>query len=176
MTGEIALSDEPAEGIAEHDRPFDTEYIAKAHHVIGPCVECPLVGHSPVAAPVAAVVVHDELGDVSQWAEPELRSDVIEARTAMHRDDRRPVSHLRAIVIGYESEPIDVDEQPDPVPNVHTHRKNLSATTKRKVSLRGLFEGLPESGIQAIDRTYPSSSTVCCFGGGSCERTTSPAR
>ena len=73
------------------------------------------------------MVVHDELADITQWTQSQLRSDVIETWPAVHRNDCRAVPHCSAAVISDESEPVDVDEQPDSFPNVHTHRPRLDA-------------------------------------------------
>ena len=97
MALDVALRDEAAERLAEHDRLLDAEGIAEAHDVVGKGVERPLLGRAPVAAAMAAMVVVDDLRDVGQARERRFEAGVVVAGAAVEENESGLFSEVRAI-------------------------------------------------------------------------------
>src|SRR4051812_24287899 len=122
---EVALRDEATKRRAEHDRLLDAEGVAQVHHVVGPRVEVPLGRIVTVAAALPAVVVEQQLGDVTQLRQRRrLEHRVVGARTAVEEDDGGALAHRRSV--GDETGPVDIDEQPDATTDVDLHGRDGS--------------------------------------------------
>lgn len=131
MSTEVALGDEAAEGVAEHDRLVDLDRVTQPHHVVGPRVEVPLVGRAPIAAPLPAVVVHHHLRHVAQEVHAQLVRGVVHTRPAVQQKQRGPLHQLP--VDRHEPQPVDIDVDPDPTTDVDAH---VVAPTFRRGSCR----------------------------------------
>ncbi|HZB22660.1 MAG TPA: hypothetical protein VE444_02345 [Gaiellaceae bacterium] len=101
--------DDPAERCAEHDRSVQIERFAQGDDVVRPVVDRPPCKLAVVAAPVAAVVVVDELRDLGQRVELRPEDRVVDARPAVKREDRRPLAHR--VALGRELRAEHLDEE-----------------------------------------------------------------
>ena len=113
MTGGVGQRHHAAEGCAEHDRRDDAEGLAERAHVIAPLRQVPAFARPVLAAPVAAMVEIDDLGDVGQRGVSRPVDRMIGAGAAMQHEQGRLLPHDRSI--GGEFATLDVEEQAHPV-------------------------------------------------------------
>ena len=106
----VVERNEPAERAAEDDGVLDSESLAKGDYVVGPSVEIPVARIASVAAPVSTVIVVDDLCDSSQRREEVLlERRVIDTRSTVKHQERRPLAH--ALSVDHEAGSVDVDVQ-----------------------------------------------------------------
>jgi hypothetical protein len=90
---QVALRDEAAEALAQHDGLDDAQRVAQAHHVVGKGVQRPLARGRRSLRPWPRWSYVDDLRHVGQAAEQRLEAAVVEARAAVQQHQRGLLAH-----------------------------------------------------------------------------------
>src|SRR5262245_30633839 len=85
----IGLRHETAKGQTADDRLDYTERITKPFHIVAPLREIPRRRIVSLAAPIASMIVEDDLGYIAQGRKRILEGDVIKTGAAMKHQRRR---------------------------------------------------------------------------------------
>jgi hypothetical protein len=81
----VGLSDEAAKEIAEDDGLLDPEGLTEPCYIVAPVGQRPQRWVAMVAAATAAMIEHDELGDIGEWCKGRLEHGMIEPRPTIQQ-------------------------------------------------------------------------------------------
>jgi hypothetical protein len=105
----IGLRDHAAEGVAQHNGLLDADRVAEGANVVAPLRQVPVRRVAMLAAPVAAVVEIDELGDICEMGKGGLEGGMVTARAAVQQQDSGALAHIRTV--GDEFRAVNIEEE-----------------------------------------------------------------
>ena len=123
MTGmplRVPHRDHRSERRTEDERVLDLERCAQCDNIVGPDIERPLGGRTPIAPPHPALIEEHHLHPISEGSQLRFERAVVVARSPMKQQEGRSLP--QPITVGDVGRTGQVYEEPDARFNFYAHR------------------------------------------------------